>query len=111
MGKYYTRFYQPDSSEETDLPPSEYLHIIKLWDIWAILGDIFSLYGTVWIVFKVMTAETYWVLKKPTTHPARTNRPEQRPGMLQTDHYTPRSISSWRINGLKTVKDCGDSEA
>ncbi|KAH3893255.1 mucolipin-3-like [Dreissena polymorpha] len=60
MGKYYTRFYQPVSPEETDLPPSEYLHIIKLWDIWAILGDIFSLYGTVWIVFKIM--ESDWVI-------------------------------------------------
>ncbi|KAH3777519.1 mucolipin-2-like [Dreissena polymorpha] len=60
MGKYYTRFYQPVSSEETDLPLSEYWHLIKLWDIWVILGDIFSLYGTVWIVFMVM--ESKWVI-------------------------------------------------
>jgi len=51
MRQYYRKFYNPVDDSERDLPSREYWRLVKLWDGCVVLGDIFTIVGTVWIVF------------------------------------------------------------
>ncbi|WAR25199.1 MCLN1-like protein [Mya arenaria] len=51
MRKYFKQFYKPAVQTENDLPWREYAKFFRLWDILVFVGDILTLYGTIWIVF------------------------------------------------------------
>ncbi|XP_052781865.1 mucolipin-3-like [Mya arenaria] len=60
MRKYFKQFYKPAVQTENDLPWREYAKFFRLWDILVFVGDILTLYGTIWIVFS--GESNSWVL-------------------------------------------------
>lgn len=58
MLKHYRTYYNvDDDDDESDLPFGEYFRFVKLWDIVVILSDIFTLLGTVEIIYNVQASK------------------------------------------------------
>ena len=53
MKNNYRKFYTPSDDKENDLPFSEYMRFIKLWDILVLVADVLVMVETMEIVFYI----------------------------------------------------------
>lgn len=57
MKKYYRKFYEPLNKVENDLPFGEYCRFLKVWDVFVILSDIFTLIGTIEVIYIIQASK------------------------------------------------------
>ena len=50
MVRYYKKLFMPINKDETDLPRSEYLRFLKIWEIFILVADVMNISGSAALV-------------------------------------------------------------